>query len=94
MNDAISRLGVSAWLANMGRSKLAEYILDEDRFPSVITSAEKTGKWIENNGFINCSVCGLGAPLYSYIKNGEKTEKVQHMKTDYCPNCGARMVGA
>lgn len=44
MNDAISRLGVSAWLANMGRTKLAEYILDEDRFPSV-------NKWIPVNEF-------------------------------------------
>ena len=32
-NDLISRHGVSAWLANMGYSKLADVVMDEDRFP-------------------------------------------------------------
>ena len=33
-NDLIRRHGVSAWLANMGYSKLADVVMDEDRFPS------------------------------------------------------------
>ena len=41
--------------------------------------------------FINCSNCGFGCPLYSYVKKGEKEEKVQHCETDFCPNCGADM---
>ena len=34
-DDVISRHGVSAWLDNMGYSKLAGVIMDEKRFPSV-----------------------------------------------------------
>ena len=33
-NDLISRRGVSAWLDNMGYPKLADTIMDEQRFPS------------------------------------------------------------
>lgn len=35
MSDLISRTGVSAWLDNMGYPKLADAVMDEDRFPSV-----------------------------------------------------------
>ena len=31
--DAISRYGVSTWLANLGYPRLADAIMDEDRFP-------------------------------------------------------------
>ena len=34
MGDLISRHGVSAWLDNLGYSKLADYVMDEDRFSS------------------------------------------------------------
>lgn len=34
MDDLISRHGISAWLDNMGYSKLADVVMDEDRFPS------------------------------------------------------------
>lgn len=34
MSDSISRTGVSAWLDNMGYTKLADAVMDEDRFPS------------------------------------------------------------
>ena len=41
--DAISRHGVSAWLDNMGYSKLADVIMDEKRFPPVQPeTAERT----------------------------------------------------
>lgn len=33
MDDLISRHGVSAWLDNMGYSKLADAVMDEKRFP-------------------------------------------------------------
>lgn len=35
MNDVISRHDVSAWLDNMGYSKLADAVMDEKRFPSM-----------------------------------------------------------
>ena len=34
MSDSISRHGVSAWLDNLGHRKLADVIMNEDRFPS------------------------------------------------------------
>ena len=34
MSDSISRKGVSAWLYNMGHYKLADAVMDENRFPS------------------------------------------------------------
>lgn len=80
MNDAISRLGVSAWLANMGRTKLAEYILDEDRFPSVITPTEKIGHWIYDGDCIHCSSC--------------KSTFDGLFGSNFCPHCGARMVNS
>ena len=53
------------------------------------------GEWVRttvgNTEFINCKNCGCGCPLYSYVKKGEKEEKVQHYETDFCPNCGADM---
>jgi len=33
MNDLISRQSVSAWLGHMGFSKLADIVMDKDRFP-------------------------------------------------------------
>lgn len=43
MSDSISRTGVSAWLDNMGYAKLADAVMDEDRFPS---ADRPTGEWI------------------------------------------------
>ena len=34
MNDLIDRHGVAAWLENIGYKKLANYIMDKNRFPS------------------------------------------------------------
>ena len=38
MDDAISRKGTSAWLENMGYSYPAKVIMDEKRFPSVLST--------------------------------------------------------
>lgn len=38
----------------------------------------KTGRWLEDSGNIACSICHT-----IWL----------HRRTDYCPNCGARMVG-
>ena len=83
MNDAISRLGVSAWLANMGRTKLAEYILDEDRFPSVVP----IGRWTDiYNLTTNIITCKCSQCKEKYIHHVNKPY-------NFCPNCGCRMVG-
>lgn len=50
-----------------------------------------TGKWIE---YEPAKVCWNGEEVYAYMNNytcsvcgGEA-----HIKYDYCPNCGARMI--
>lgn len=94
--DAISRHGVSAWLDNMGYSKLADVVMDENRFPSV-QPEQMRGKW-EPHGYrvkawdiegietwarvYKCSECGF---VHSVI------EDFGHYK--FCPNCGADMRG-
>ena len=49
VNDCISRYGVSAWLDNMGYSKLADVVMDKDRFPSAQPEiAERTTETAQN----------------------------------------------
>lgn len=86
MNDLINRHGVAAWLENMGHKKLANYIMDENRFPSE-SPERKTGTWnmcydddAPQDGIWLCSVCG-----YARLVDDISPQK-------YCPNCGARMM--
>ena len=57
-----------------------------------LPSAEpKTGEWIGKNGAFNrrkCFVCGEYA-LYEFVNVGSYKEKL----SNFCPNCGARMIG-
>ena len=46
-----------------------------------LPSAERRGRWIENEFGAYCSECGL----YAYRSNGIP------WKSNYCPMCGARM---
>lgn len=96
-NDCISRYGVSAWLANMGYSKLADVLMDKNRFPSAQPKSyregyqagfkdaqpeRKRGKWIDYaNSHCECSVCHTE---WSYFQNEVEC-------FEFCPNCGADM---
>lgn len=42
MDDSINRHGVSAWLYNLGYPKLADIVMNEQRFPS----AQQEQRWI------------------------------------------------
>ena len=46
-----------------------------------LPSAERRGRWIENEFGAYCSECGL----YAYRSNGIP------WKSNYCPMCGARL---
>lgn len=91
MNDLINRHGVAAWLENMGHKKLANYIMDENRFPSE-SPERKTGKWvyakdefgIDGN---HCDQCGFFVP-WDYIHTFINYIENYH----YCPNCGVKMM--
>lgn len=84
-----------------------EYMSDKDKFLLMVNKAicnnlkaleSKTGHWIEEN--INeysrkvvCSECGCPPP-FEHISNGDVYSASGHgefNKTNYCPNCGAKM---
>lgn len=44
---------------------------------------QKTGRWIDDAGYDKCSECGVSFPDLAPDYN----------KTNYCPNCGAKMEG-
>ena len=103
--DAISRSGVSAWLANMGYLKLADAVMDEDRFPSA-QPERKRGKWTL-----------IGMKMYKTVvrtpdqkevlleKEWRREKKIQcpccgkltmldySITYEICPHCGADMRG-
>ena len=41
----------------------------------------KKGQWLSSQGWIYCSICGSEPPIES------------NYASDYCPNCGAEMIG-
>lgn len=50
----------------------------------------KTGKWINDNHQIKCSICENPIPIRRVVLRGETVwEDVRFV--NYCPNCGARM---
>lgn len=83
MSDCISREQAIDVIYNHEYKKDMRKALEE--LPSV-TPTERTGHWIwsEVKGysktldFCNCSECGFNS---------------DHIEHNYCPNCGARMVG-
>lgn len=85
MNDLINRHGVAAWLENMGYKKLANYIMDENRFPPA-SPEPKIGEWI----FVHpLQKNDSGAYMCSYCKNSDWDIKL----TDkFCKFCGAKML--
>ena len=50
MTDSISRKAVSAWLDNMGYPKLADAVMDEDRFPPAEQKQGEQVDGVEYNG--------------------------------------------
>lgn len=83
-NDLISRQAVKEIFPKWKFISYEAYlcsVLEIDKLPSV--STEKTGHWVHKGQGIYCSECGkesgynpFGASRFS----------------DYCPNCGCRMV--
>lgn len=66
----------------------SESELDEAFFMAIeALSAERTGEWIDKGEYAECSMCGA--------HSGTQFDGVEPipLKTNYCPNCGARMKG-
>lgn len=87
VKDCISRHGVSAWLDNMGYSKLADIVMDKDRFPSVQPDSlvRSSARWV--------SVGHKRARICSHCFRDEPYKFADHDADvyDFCPHCGARM---
>ena len=58
-----------------------EVLSHAQRDISLLPSAERRGRWIESEFGAYCSECGR----YAYRSNGIP------WKSNYCPNCGAKM---
>lgn len=81
--DTISKRGVSAWLDNMGHPKLADIVMDKQRFPSAQSERPK-GEWIDytEDGYVECPFCHSATNC-----DGNKAE------LHFCFSCGADMRG-
>ncbi len=62
----------------------ADFIDDINNQPTADVVPVRHGRWVNENFYTRCSVCGKMA---IYDKYGQEVE------SDYCPNCGARMDG-
>lgn len=62
-----------------------------DRVPAADVAEVKHGEWIDMGDFILCSLCGATwlKEFESYY--GKATRLC--VRTNYCPNCGAKMDG-
>ena len=104
MSDAISRHGVSAWLANMGYRGLANKVMDEDRFPPVQPKSYREGyqagfkdaqperikgHWIEITLSNHTYKCSVCGRLLVNITDGKNNVAKNY---PYC-HCGADMRG-
>ena len=106
MSDCISREGVSAWLDNLGYHKLADLVMDKNRFPS---ADRPQGEWVPisevtSNLGHKCSNCGEKTKKIVaksvlvdnyYCNKAEPITEYTHKEqlSKFCPNCGCRMKG-
>ena len=52
--------------------------------PAADVAPVRHGRWVNENFYTHCSVCGNMAIYDKYS---------QEVESDYCPNCGCRMDG-
>lgn len=91
-DQAIYILRNAAWLgSNEDRERTEEAV----NMAIEALSSEKTGEWERHPAYREwdvCSSCGIGCKRREYgIQDGH--EWVTEEGYDYCPHCGARMVG-
>ena len=73
-------------LINFANNHITKSLTMNDiaRFPAADVAPVRHGRWINENFYTRCSVCGKMA---IYDKYGQEVE------SDFCPNCGAKMGG-
>ena len=93
--DAVSRAEVlklmkDNWHTHSGDWAMQESIDDIRAMLSVIPQT-KVGQWILSGGYWRCSECKEKA-LLKLDKAKGNCKEYMPIKSEYCPNCGARMV--
>lgn len=84
--DAIDK--IKDWMKFLGYSHSERNVMEcTIQMLEELPSAQKTGKWIHKREYdlypydiLTCSVCG-------------ETDARMYRSDEYCPHCGARMVG-
>ena len=66
--------------------KLTDYLVSEG------VEVRPRAEWETEYGFSQCSLCHSPAPNY-YVKLGFGDTQLRSRRTDFCPHCGAKMVG-
>ena len=66
--------------------KLANYLISEG------VELRPRAEWVTEYGFSQCSICHSPAPNY-YVKLGIGDTQLRSRRTDFCPHCGAKMIG-
>ena len=91
-------INISADIGKVQHQELWHYeqALAEIRELLEIPQVQKTGKWIEcdSSEHWKCSECGYRASYWFNEENSSSYDlDMSEWLSDYCPNCGARMVG-
>jgi hypothetical protein len=66
-------------------------ILAIETLPPVPNVRDDTSEWIMRGGRIRCKKCDSLAPILTDWEDGCTVYK--YTRTQYCPNCGAKMKG-
>jgi hypothetical protein len=95
-NDFVSRyelvkhlVGVhDGWRLPFGHTVEDEII----NFPAADVAPVRHGRWIDMGDFISCSLCNA-TRMKEFLCDYDVARRLD-VRTNYCPNCGAKMDGA
>ena len=72
------------------KTEIAVLLKDIEEQPTIDAEPVRHGKWADDAmGVLRCSECNAQAP-WRFVGRGYN-EVDYRWKSDYCPNCGARM---
>ena len=71
-----------------GANKVIDRIKNQ---PTADVAEVKHGKWLMRGGWFRCSECDEKAELRDVGGTGGFSHEYEQIKSNYCPNCGAKM---
>lgn len=84
LSDA--KIGKHSLETRIEMEKLTDYLISEG------VVVRPIAEWVTEYGFSQCSLCHSPAPNY-YVKLGFGDTQLRSRRTDFCPHCGAKMIG-